>query len=95
MLSLVNRLLSLAVCGLIVCMVYSATESAEKTLRATIGLIFPLACIWFGEQLGQYTGFIRGHFVTETTPGFLVAAGGWFILIGVPILVYFLSKGLY
>ncbi len=95
MLALINRVLSLLVCGLIVYMVYSGTESGEKTFRATIGLIFPLACIWFGEQLGQYTGFIRGHYVTETTPGFLVVAGGWFILIGVPILGYLLSKGLY
>jgi len=95
MLAFLNRFLSLAICGLIVYAIYSGTESAEKTFRACIGLIFPLACIWFGEQLGQYTGFIRGHYVSETTPGCLVIAGGWFILIGVPIVGYFLSKGLY
>lgn len=94
MLSFLNRFLSLAVCGVYVYAVYSGTESAEKTFRACFGLIFPLACIWFGEQLGQYTGFMRGRYVSETTPGLLVAAGGWFVLIGVPIVAYFLRKGL-
>jgi hypothetical protein len=95
MLTFSNRFLSLCIAGLIVYAIYSSTESAEKAFRACIGLIFPMACIWFGDQLGQYTGFIRGHYVSETTPGCLVVAGGWFILIGVPIAVYFLRKSVY
>lgn len=62
--------------------------------EACVGLIFPLACIWFGDYLGQYTGFMRGHYVSQQTPGCLVVAGGWFFLIGVPVVVYWLSKGL-
>jgi hypothetical protein len=94
MLRVLNRFLSLAFCGAIAVAVHADTGSAEKTFRVCIGLIFPLACIWFGEELGQYTGFMRGHQITHTTPGCLVAAGGWFILVGAPLLAYLLSRGL-
>ena len=94
MLSFLNRFLSILVCALYVYAAYSTTGSTERAFKTCIPLIFPLACIWFGEQLGQYTGFMRGRYISETTPGFLVAAGGWFFLIGVPIAVYWLRKGI-
>jgi hypothetical protein len=48
-----NRFLSLLVAVGYVLVVYFHTESPERTFRMCIGLIFPLACIWFGEQLGN------------------------------------------
>lgn len=94
MLTLLNRLLSLSVCGLCVYAVHARSENPGDVFKACVGLIFPLACIWFGDLLGQYTGPIRGHFPTVPTPGWLVAAGGWFILIGAPLAAFWIRKGI-
>lgn len=94
MATFLNRFLSLVVVFAYVATVYAETESAEKTFRVCIGLILPLVCIWFGEQMGAYTGSMRGHYISTQTPGCLVAAGGWMLLLGAPIIGYFLSKGL-
>jgi hypothetical protein len=89
-----NRSLSLLVAIGYVLAVYLHTDSSERTFRMCIGLVFPLACIWFGEQLGNYTGFVRGHYVSTPTPGWLVAAGGWLMLVGAPLIAYALGKGM-
>lgn len=94
MLRFLNRLLSLIVCGLYVFAAHVRTEAPGDVFRACIALIFPLACIWFGEQLGRYTGPIRGHCPTVATPGWLVAAGGWLVLLGVPLAVFLIGKGI-
>lgn len=44
-------------------------------------LLLPLACIWFPDEMGDFTGVIRGHMVTSESPGCLVAAGGWLLLL--------------
>lgn len=51
------------------------------TWRVGIFLILPLACIWFSEAMGAYTGVGFGSgAITSTTPGCLVAFGGWLLL---------------
>lgn len=49
-------------------------------------LILPLACIWFPEEMGVFTGVVRGHQVTSESPGCLVAAGGWLLLL-LPLII--------
>lgn len=49
-------------------------------LRMMGFLALPLACIWFSEAMGAYTGCFRGHVITATTPGCIVAFGGWLLL---------------
>jgi hypothetical protein len=92
MLTLINRSLSI--------LVYFAYIAAGFThgggsvaLKLAIGLLLPMACIWFPEPLGDYTGIIRGQLMTASTPAFLVCAGGWLVLIGVPLIAYALSGG--
>ena len=54
----------------------------ELVWRAAIFLILPLACIWFGDEMGSYTGIGTGRgAITSTTPGWLVALGGWLLLL--------------
>lgn len=55
----------------------------EALFKMAIFLIFPLACIWFSEAIGDYTGStgFGKPAITQTTPGCLVAAGGWFLLL--------------
>lgn len=54
----------------------------ELVWRAAIFLILPLACIWFGDAMGSYTGIGMGRgAITSPTPGWLVALGGWLLLL--------------
>lgn len=57
------------------------------TLRMAGFLILPLACIWFSNEMGGYTGtgFGRGG-VTEKSPGWAVAFAGWLLLL-LPVFV--------
>lgn len=57
-------------------------------LKLGVGLLFPLALIWFAEPLAEFTGSVgRGGAVEGRSPSVLVAAAGWFFLVGVPVLV--------
>lgn len=48
-------------------------------------LILPLACIWFGDELGGYTGTIKLIPVSQS-PGGLVKFLGWVLLLS-PIFI--------
>jgi hypothetical protein len=65
-----------------------AAGGGELALRLFIFLLLPLACIWFSEAMGGYTGFIcfSKPFITEETPGCIVALGGW-LLLSVPLII--------
>ncbi|MEP7014733.1 MAG: hypothetical protein ABI925_04770 [Verrucomicrobiota bacterium] len=90
MATLVNRSLSMVVCLGYLAGAYLHGRGATVLWVAT-GLLLPMACIWFPEALGEFTGTMRLQAITAPTPAFLVWAGGWFILVGVPLLVYFFS----
>jgi hypothetical protein len=55
-------------------------SGGEATFRVAIFLVFPLACIWYSESMGEYVGGFGSHVITERTPGCFVAAGGWLLL---------------
>jgi len=64
----------------------------EGMLRMLMFLVLPLACIFFGGNLGSLTevrfslSFAR-PVITKPTPGFLVVFGGWLLLL-LPLVVY-------
>lgn len=58
----------------------SSTDLITTILLMLIGLAFPLACIWFGDEVGEYTGPLWRP-ITKTTPGGLVRLGGWMLLL--------------
>jgi hypothetical protein len=86
MATFLNKALSLAVVVLYVVAAYR-TGGGEAAFKTAFGLLLPLACIWFSEPLGGYTGTIRGQLMTSYTPVWLVCAGGWLVLVGVPVIV--------
>lgn len=49
-------------------------------------LLIPLACIWFPEELGQYTGTAR---MSQQSPARLVRFVGWALLL-MPVWLYLL-----
>ena len=53
-------------------------------------LLFPLACIWFGEEMGEYYGTLPGPAINRTSPGWMVKLGGWVLLLLPAILSIFI-----
>ncbi len=54
--------------------------------RVLVFLILPLACIFFSDVLGGYTGKSQigiAPNITRMTPAFFVALGGWILLLSV------------
>lgn len=76
-----SRIVSLIIAALYLVFAYHA-EGGGLVLRMTGFLLLPLACIWFSEEMGSYTGvgFGRGA-ITEPSSGCFVAFGGWLLLI--------------
>ena len=45
-----------------------------------LDILFPLACIWFGDELGRYTA-LWGLRPFRQTPGYFVKFVGWILLL--------------
>ncbi|HXT39369.1 MAG TPA: hypothetical protein VN887_05045 [Candidatus Angelobacter sp.] len=78
-----NRSLSglLAIIYVIGAFVSGGGESGFKVLAF---VILPLACIWFGEAMGGFTGPSGSIWITAPSSGLFVCIAGWVLLI-VPI----------
>jgi hypothetical protein len=63
----------------------SLTGLMVNILLMIIGLAFPLACIWFGDEMGEYTGSSFRP-ITKASPGIVVRLGGW-VLLSLPALI--------
>ena len=61
-------------------------EGGELAWKVGMGVIFPLACIWFSDAMGGYIGPTGSGAITSTTPGCLVCIGGWLVLL-LPLIV--------
>lgn len=61
-------------------------------LKLAGGLLFPLACIWFGEEMGDYVGSLPGPAITRTSPGWMVELGGWVLLLLPAIMSLFIYR---
>ena len=82
--TLINRMLSLAVAVSLLVL-----SPLGKSGSCVIGVLFSLCLIWFGDAMGDFTGYIgRGGDVTTESPGWLVAAFRWILLLGVPLLLF-------
>jgi hypothetical protein len=74
--------------SLVVAIIYFAIAilckwEANVLLRLFGLLLLPLACIWFADAMGKYTGFspLGQLNITKETPGCLVALVGWILLL--------------
>ena len=61
-------------------------------LKYCIGLLVPLAFIWFPDEIGELTGYFRTGYVNVQTPGPIMSFIGWFLLVGFPLLLYFITR---
>ena len=53
----------------------------EPALKIGIFLILPLACIWFADAMGGYTGPTANMAITAPSPGMIVRILGWVLLL--------------
>lgn len=58
----------------------------------SLTLLLPLALIWFPEEIGSLTGYYKTGYVNVQTPGAIISLIGWFILVGLPVLLVVLMK---
>ena len=89
----IGKILGLLIAlGYAVCMIARAGGITVDVVKGCVVLLLPLALIWFPDELGNLTGYVgrSGNINTETPP-ILVSVMGWFFLVGLPVLLYFLS----
>ena len=84
--------------GLVIALAYAVfivvTEGGmtENAFKGCAFLALPLALIWFPDELGSMTGYVgRGGDINTETPPILVSIMGWFLLVGLPVLIYILK----
>jgi hypothetical protein len=52
------------------------------SVQVATALVFPLACVWYSEELGSISSGMMGRsYVTSETPGCFVAFFGWVVLL--------------
>jgi hypothetical protein len=73
----------------VLAMLFSAGGPTVEVAKGSIALLLPMALIWFPEELGSLTGSVgRGGYISSGTPASLLAAMGWLLLVGAPVVLY-------
>ena len=88
-----NRILSGIVAAAYLTGAYSY-GGEELFFAVAAFLILPLACIWFSEAMGDYTGLFPGPgrpSISQPTPSGVVCFGGWLILL-LPIIALLITR---
>ena len=79
----VSRALSLVIALIYLGIASYSAPSAAKLMGNLLlvggALLLPLACIWFGDELGEYVE--NGFGFTRRSPGWMVKLGGWALLL--------------
>lgn len=86
-----ERMLSLVIAGvyLVITAFFASKGKLVTDLLLVCGaLLLPMACIWFGDELGEYIGALPGPGITRKSPGWMVKIGGWVLLL-LPIVIFF------
>ena len=74
---------------------FSATSKGKllgALLIVGVWVLLPLACIWFGDELGEYIGAFPGPGINRKSPAWMVKAGGWVLLLLPAIIFLFLLR---
>ncbi len=73
--------------------VVAAAVSAEGLSFAgtvAVGVLFPLALIWFPEPIGSWTRWRRYNRISPS-PAWMVAMMGWVFLVGLPLFILIMA----
>jgi hypothetical protein len=80
--------LVIAACYLVVA---GLQTTGWHVFRLSLLLLLALACIWFGDELGDYTGYANKRLATRRTPGTLMRVFGW-LLLALPVIPWVMDK---
>jgi hypothetical protein len=87
----VSKLAALGFAVVEVIVGFAIEKSWAFALTLAGGALLPLALIWFPEFFGVLTGWGTRAPVDRPSPPKLVAPMGWLLLLGLPVLVFFLA----
>jgi hypothetical protein len=88
----IGKILGLLIVIGYVVLAIMANGFTGDVFKCCVALLLPLAFIWFPEEIGSLTGYFKTGYVNVETPAIMVSIMGWFFLIGLPVLIYFLSR---
>lgn len=81
----IARTLSLIIAAVYLGLAALAANSAAKLLSGILivggGLLVPLACIWFADEMGEYIGALPGPAINRRSPAWMVKIAGWVLLL--------------
>jgi hypothetical protein len=69
----------------------SVLTAIGSGLLVSVVLLLPLACIWYGDEVGGYVGMLPGPAINRRTPGFFIRIGGWILLL-LPLVFFQLMR---
>jgi len=69
----------------------SVPAAIGSVLLVSVVLLLPLACIWYGDEVGGYMGMLPGPAINRSTPGVFVKVGGWILLL-LPLAAFLLMR---
>jgi hypothetical protein len=80
-----SRIASLCVAAAYLVAAFALRGAIPQVLIACVVIvILGLACIWFPDALGSYTGPPEFGSIQRSTPGLMIAIAGWVVLVIVP-----------
>jgi hypothetical protein len=89
----VDRLISLVLAAVYLALA-AMSGDARSVFAVILWILLALALIWFGDELGEYMGTMKGSLVTAKSPGSLVRFFGWlFLLAPLLYILYLLVTG--
>ena len=90
----IRKLLSLLIAAAYtMTMIFQAHGMTLGVAKTCLILLIPLALIWFPEEIGSFTGYVgRGGNVDAEIPPIMVTVMGWVFLVGMPALVYYVTR---
>ena len=61
-------------------------------LKLTVPMLLALACIWFPDELGDFTGVVHYRAITAPSPAGLLRVIGWLVLLIAPLVAILLAN---
>ena len=80
-----NRILSAALALIYIVGAFMG-GGGEVGCKVLLFVILPLACIWFSDAMGGYTGLTMSMPITAPSPGLIVCILGWLLLL-LPLII--------
>jgi hypothetical protein len=84
----IGKLLSLVTALAYAIAAILVTREIGAGFGVAVVLLFPLSLIWLPDFWGER---IAGR-ITKETPAVVVALGGWLLLVGLPLVLYWTSR---